>query len=547
MDLQRLFLFIIFTFSLVMVWDGWQRYQHPEHYIQQDVKTDKELPKPQVTLPAGAGQVAIAQQPVRQATGKTIHVRTDMLEAEISTIGGDISRLALLKHPDGLDKNKPLVLFHRGTGTHNYVAQSGLLGAGLPNHNSPFVSEQDQYGLSGDAEQVQVRLNAEGDSALKVTKVITFHKGSYLVDVAYELENAGQQAATASSYFQLVRDSVAPAGSSRFLPTYTGVAAYTDKEKFKKVEFSAIEKGKAEYPKQADDGWIGMLQHYFIAAWLPKEKTSREYFMRKLDGDAYSAGIILPELAIDPGQKAVVSTTLYAGPAQTSLDKIAPGLGLTVDYGWLTIIATPLFWIMTLLNDWTHNWGVAIILLTVLIKLLFFPLSAASYRSMAKMRIVAPKLEKIKEQCGSDREQLNRAMMELYKTEKINPLGGCLPVVVQIPVFIALYWSILSSVEMRYAPFFGWITDLSAADPYYILPLIMGASMIIQSRLNPKPPDPIQAKVMQIMPIAFSVIFFFFPAGLVLYSIVNNMLSIAQQWYITRAAEGESKGVAVKR
>ena len=530
-----------------MVWDGWQRYQHPEHYIQQDVKTDKELPKPQVTLPAGAGQVAIAQQPVRQATGKTIHVRTDMLEAEISTIGGDISRLALLKHPDGLDKNKPLVLFHRGTGTHNYVAQSGLLGAGLPNHNSPFVSEQDQYGLSGDAEQVQVRLNAEGDSALKVTKVITFHKGSYLVDVAYELENAGQQAATASSYFQLVRDSVAPAGSSRFLPTYTGVAAYTDKEKFKKVEFSAIEKGKAEYPKQADDGWIGMLQHYFIAAWLPKEKTSREYFMRKLDGDAYSAGIILPELAIDPGQKAVVSTTLYAGPAQTSLDKIAPGLGLTVDYGWLTIIATPLFWIMTLLNDWTHNWGVAIILLTVLIKLLFFPLSAASYRSMAKMRIVAPKLEKIKEQCGSDREQLNRAMMELYKTEKINPLGGCLPVVVQIPVFIALYWSILSSVEMRYAPFFGWITDLSAADPYYILPLIMGASMIIQSRLNPKPPDPIQAKVMQIMPIAFSVIFFFFPAGLVLYSIVNNMLSIAQQWYITRAAEGESKGVAVKR
>ncbi len=495
----------------------------------------------------GTGQAAIAQQPVRQITEKTIHVRTDIFDAEISTIGGDISRLALLNHPDGLDKNKSLVLFHRGSGTHNYVAQSGLLGVGLPNHNSQFISEQDQYVLSGGAEQVQVRLSSESSPAFKVTKVITFHKGSYLIDVAYELENTGQQIITASSYFQLVRDSVAPIGSSRFLPTFTGVAAYTDKEKFKKVKFLDIEKGKADYPKQSDDGWIGMLQHYFIAAWLPKEKTNREYFMRKLEGDVYSAGIILPEPVINPGQKTVVSTTLYAGPAQTGLDNVAPGLGLTVDYGWLTIIAKPLFWVMTLFNDWTHNWGVAIILLTVLIKLLFFPLSAASYRSMAKMRLVAPKLEKIKQQCGSDREQLNRAMMELYKTERINPLGGCLPVVVQIPVFIALYWSILSSVEMRYAPFFGWITDLSAADPYYILPLIMGTSMIIQARLNPKPPDPIQAKVMQIMPIAFSVIFFFFPAGLVLYSIVNNMLSIGQQWYITRVAEGESKGVVAKR
>ncbi|MEO8332205.1 MAG: membrane protein insertase YidC, partial [Gallionella sp.] len=279
----------------------------------------------------------------------------------------------------------------------------------------------------------------------------------------------------------------------------------------------------------------------------PNQKSSREYFTRKLEGNAYSVGVILPALTIDPGKNAVVSSSLYAGPAETNLDKIAPGLGLTVDYGWLTIISTPLFWVMALFHDWTHNWGVAIILLTILIKLLFFPLSAASYRSMAKMRVVAPKLEKIKQQYADDREQLNRAMMDLYKTEKINPLGGCLPVLVQIPVFIALYWAILASVELRYAPFFGWISDLSAADPYYILPVIMGASMIIQMRLNPKPPDPLQAKVMQIMPIAFSVMFFFFPAGLVLYSIVNNVLSIAQQWFITRAAEAENKGVAAKR
>ena len=547
MDLQRLFLFLIFVFSLGLIWDGWQRYQHPERYIQQSAAINESVPKPQGASPAAATPATIAQQPVQQATGKTIHVKTDILEAEISTIGGDISRLALLRHPDGLDKNKPLVLFHRGTGTHNYVAQSGLLGAGLPNHNSQFVSEQDQYVLSGNAEQVQVRLNAESDSALKVSKIITFHKGSYLIDVAYELENTGQQAATASSYFQLIRNSAALTGSTMFLPTYVGAALYTDKEKFHKVDFPAIEKGKTDYPRRADDGWIGILQHYFVAAWLPKEKTSREYFTRKLEGDLYSVGVVLPEQTINPGQKVIVGTTLYAGPARTNLDKIAPGLGLTVDYGWLTVLSAPLFWVMALLHDWTHNWGVAIILLTVLIKLVFFPLSATSYRSMAKMRVVAPKLEKLKQQCGSDREKLNRAMMELYKTEKINPLGGCLPVVVQIPVFIALYWAILASVEMRYAPFFGWITDLSAADPYYILPLIMGASMIIQMRLNPKPADPMQARIMQIMPVAFSVIFFFFPAGLVLYSVVNNILSIGQQWYIPRAAEGESKGAAAKR
>ena len=558
MDLQRLFLFLIFVFSLGLVWDGWQRHQHPELYVQQSTGAKEALPKAQATppaasIPAVSPQLApaqkgmVAQQPMLQATGKTIHVKTDVLEAEINTVGGDISRLALLKHPDALDKSKPLELFQRGTGTHNYVAQSGLLGAGLPNHNNLFVSKQDQYVLSENADQVQVRLDAEGDSALKVAKIITFHRGSYLIDVAYELENTGQQAVAASSYFQLVRDSVAPAGSSRFLPTYTGAAVYTDKGKFQKIGFQDIEKGKADYPKQSDDGWIGILQHYFVAAWLPKEKTNREYFARKLDGDSYSAGVVLPAQTINPGEKALVSCALYTGPAQTNLDKIAPGLGLTVDYGWLTVISAPLFWVMSLFNDWTHNWGIAIILLTVLIKLLFFPLSAASYRSMAKMRVVAPKLEKIKQQCGDDREKLNRAMMDLYKTEKINPLGGCLPVVVQIPVFIALYWAILASVEMRYAPFFGWITDLSAADPYYILPLIMGASLIIQMRLTPKPADPMQAKIMQIMPIAFSVIFFFFPAGLVLYSIVNNILSIGQQWYITRAAEVESKGAAAKR
>ena len=555
MDLQRIFLFLIFCFSLMLVWDGWQRHQHPIQQVQQPVAANNQAQKSISALPAvqsppsstAAGPANSASLPAQQATGKTISVKTDFLEADISTIGGDIFRLALLKQPDSLDKSKPLVLFERGKGTHNYYAQSGLIGNGLPNHNSLFVAEQDHYELAENADQIQVRLKPAVQSNLQVTKIITFHRSSYLIDVTYDLENDGKQAIDTSGYFQLVRDSLAPEGSMRFLPTFTGAAVYTDKDKLKKVKFSDIDKGNLEYPKQSDNGWIGILQHYFAAVWLPKENTHREYFTHKLDGGLYSVGVVLPNLVINPGQKLQVGSRLYAGPTEANLDKIAAGLGLTVDYGWLTVIAVPLFWVMSLFHDWTHNWGVSIILLTFLIKLIFFPLSAASYRSMAKMRLVAPKLEKIKQQYADDREQLNRAMMELYKTEKINPLGGCLPVVIQIPVFIALYWSILSSVEMRNAPFFGWITDLSAADPYYILPLIMGASMIIQQRLNPKPPDPMQARVMQIMPIVFSVMFFFFPAGLVLYSIVNNLLSIAQQYYITRSAEKGSKGASAKR
>lgn len=549
MDLQRLFLFLIFAFSLALVWDGWQRHQHPEQYIQQSAAITEGLSKAPAASQIGTEQVAIAiaKQPVLPAAGKTIYVKTNLLEAEINTAGGDIQRLAFLQHPDGQDKNKPFVLFQKGAGTHNYVAQSGLLGEGMPNHNSLFVAEQDKYDLADKADHVQVRMTATSLSGIKVAKVFTFYKGSYLIDVMYEIENGSVSPLNTSAYFQLLRDSATPEGGSKLVPTYTGPAVYTEKEKFQKVEFSVIDKGKLEYPKDEDNGWIGILQHYFVAAWLPKDKTNREFFTRKLDGGLYSAGVVLPVAAILPGQKATIGAPLYAGPAQSSLDKIAPGLGLTVDYGWLTVIATPIFWLMSLLQSFVHNWGVAIILLTVLIKLAFFPLSAASYRSMAKMRVVAPKMEKIKQQYADDREQLNKAMMELYKTEKINPLGGCLPVLIQIPVFIALYWSILASVEMRYAPFFGWITDLSAADPYYILPVIMGVSMVVQMRLNPTPPDPLQAKVMQIMPIAFSIIFFFFPAGLVLYSIVNNLLSIAQQWYITKAAEDESKAAIAKR
>jgi YidC/Oxa1 family membrane protein insertase len=543
MDFQRLFLFVIFSFSLIMVWDGWQRYQHPE-LEKPAVAAKSDLPAP-AAVKTDAAQTAIIQQATKLETGKIIKVKTDFLEAQINTVGGDIQHLDFLKHPDGQDKTKNFVLFEKGNGTHNYVAQTGLLGAGMPNHNSVYVSEQDSYELTGNADQVQVKLLAEGAAGVKVAKVLTFHRGSYVIDISYEIQNDSAAAiANTSAYYQFTRDGVDPAGGSKMVPTYTGAAVYTEKEKFQKVAFSDIDKSKVNYPKESDDGWVGMLQHYFVAAWIPKDKTHREFFTRKLDSGLYTAGVVLPVPAIAAGQKSVVSVPLYAGPAQSQLNDIAPGLGLTVDYGWLTILATPIFWMLTFLHGIVQNWGVAIIVLTLLIKLLFFPLSAASYRSMGKMRQVAPKLEKLKVQYADDRERLNRAMMELYKTEKINPLGGCLPVLIQIPVFIALYWSILASVEMRYSPFVGWITDLSAADPYYILPLIMGISMFLQSKLNPVPPDPMQAQIMKIMPIAFSVVFFFFPAGLVLYSIVNNVLSITQQWYITKNLKVE--GVPAK-
>lgn len=552
MDFQKLFklLFLLtFIMSIMLLWESWQRTQQPT--LQTTQTTPNAVPK--VAAPTANSTpdklvtvnpeiiTGTAQQ--KAQPGQKIIVKTDYLTAEINTVGGDLRRLEFIQQRDSKNKNKPFVLL-QDRGTHTYIAQTGLLGPGLPTHNTIFTAQANEYQLAEGKNTIEVRLLATNIIGAKITKVYVFHRGGYLIDVGYEIENTGTSPISPSVYFQLVRDKSTPEGASMFLPTYTGTAIYTEKEKFQKVGFPDIEKDKAKHSQSADNGWAGMLQHYFVAAWLPKDKSQREFYTRKLENDLYSVGVILPVTAIAPSQAAKINVPLYAGPAQTSLDEIAPGLGLTVDYGWLTIISTPLFWLLSYLHGWVYNWGLAIILLTVFIKLLFFPLSAASYRSMGKMRVVAPKLEKIKQQYGDDRERLHKAMMELYKTEKINPLGGCLPMLVQIPVFIALYWAILASVELRYAPFFGWITDLSVPDPYYVLPLIMGSTMIIQSKLNPAPPDPLQAKLMKTLPIVFSVVFFFFPAGLVLYSIVNNILSIVQQWYITRGLETNAKGTA---
>jgi YidC/Oxa1 family membrane protein insertase len=541
MNTQRLILFFVFSFSLLLLWDAWQReHKPPAPAVEQGGKqsaTQTLVPSPSLPTEASvaptkkAGAV-IPPAPATQAKREILTVKTDNYVADVDLQGGDIVRLELRKQKDALEENADFQLL---TPAHHYAAQSGLIGPGLPTHKSLYRAAAKEYVMAPDQKELHVRLEALGENGIRTVKTLTFHRGSYVIDVSHEIANDSAAPLTAHAYFQFLRDSAAPAGDPKMVNTYTGPAIYTAEDKFEKLSFKDIANQKAKFPATADNGWIAMLQHYFVSAWLPKEGTKREYYVKALGDNLYSVGVILPIAAIAPHASGSVTVSLYAGPQeQDALKSIAPGLNLTVDYGWLTVIAAPIFWLLQFLHKWVGNWGVAIILLTVLIKAVFYPLSAASYKSMAKMKQVTPRLTKLREQYGDDRARLNQAMMELYKTEKINPLGGCLPIVVQIPVFISLYWVLLASVELRHAPFYLWIHDLSAQDPYYVLPLLMMGSMLIQTKLNPVPPDPVQAKVMMIMPFAFGVMFFFFPAGLVLYWLVNNILSIAQQWQITR-------------
>ena len=553
MDNRRLLLLIVFSFSLVMLWDSWQKYSQPKA-ASPATASSAASPAPQPTtnlhapLPAAPATVAVAEVDRTE----TVTVKTDLFIAEVSKQGGDIVRLEFKAYKDSTNKVKDFALFE---GKHQYVAQSGLIGPGLANHKTLFTAVPGSRELTPDAKSFELRLEAPVSDGVKVAKIYTFTRGSYLIHVAYEIYNGSEKEIAAHAYYQLQRDINSPEGESSMVSTFTGPAVYTDQDKYQKVPFADIEKGKAKFATQADNGWIAMVQHYFVAAWIPELGLPREFYMRKLEGSAtpaVSAGVIVPAPVAAPGAKVAFSVPIYAGPQiQEILEQLAKpkadggigaqGLPLVVDYGWLTIIAAPIFWCLEAIYKVVGNWGWAIVLLTVGIKLLFFPLSAASYKSMAKMRTVTPRLMALKERYGDDRQKLNQEMMALYKREKINPLGGCLPIAVQIPVFIALYWALLGAVEIRDAPWILWITDLSAADPYFVLPVIMVATMLIQTKLNPTPPDPIQAKVMMMMPFIFGAMFFFFPAGLVLYWVVNNTLSIAQQWQITRMIESGAK------
>lgn len=546
MDFKRLLLSVVFAFSLFMLWENWMRYTNPPKpavpVATQGVNQGAGVPTPMAT-PNAAGTPAAAAVAATSSSDYSAYpkvvVKTDTVVAEVSALGGDIYRLELEKHRATGDHANNFVLLEN-KGAHTYLAQSGLLGLGLPTHKTVYAIEPGDFTLEEGEDKVVVRLKAPVDAnGVAVTKVLTFHRGSYLVDVSYEVMNPSGEPIDATAYFQLVRDG-APAEHSAGLfggvSTFTGPAFFTQDGKFQKVKFADIDKKDAKFVKSAKDGWVAMIQHYFVSAFLPQEGVQRDFFVDSFNG-LYSAGVKVP-LTVEPGKTASVNVPLYAGPQeQNNLKKIAPGLDVVVDYGWVTIIAAPLFWLLSFIHSILGNWGWSIILVTIIIKAVFFPLSAASYRSMARMKTLMPRMKQIQERYANDKMRMNQEMMNLYKTEKVNPMGGCLPIVIQIPVFIALYWVLLGVVEMRQAPWILWITDLSARDPYFILPLIMGATMFIQQRLNPTPPDPIQAKVMMAMPIVFTFMFLWFPAGLVLYWCVNNSLSILQQWYITRSIE----------
>jgi len=566
MDIKRTILWVVFSLSILMLWDSWTRsnggpslfsatpttQQTPA--ASTSAKSDASLP--QTTVTNTSTKPTTSDVPVGAATpanhGEVIVITTDLVKAEINTAGGELTRLELIKHKDAKDPTKNFVLLENA-GTRIYTAQSGLIGGAFPNHKSLFTVRPGARTLE-QADTLQVVLDAE-ENGVKLTKTYTFKKGEYEINLKHEVRNTTDAAITPSIYVQFVRDDAKLDGDSMFYSTFSGPAVYTDLEKFQKVPYTDIDKiikeneGKEKTQKFFDNGWFAMVQHYFVSAFLLEGDVSREFFTDRVKSHVYSVGIKTKPSIIPPRGSLSQNGKIYAGPQESALlEKFATDFDLVKDYGWLTIVAKPIFGLMEYIYFVLGNWGWTIIVLTILIKLAFFPLSAASYRSMAKMKLVTPKMTAIRERHKNDPQKMNAAMMDLYKTEKINPLGGCLPIVVQIPVFIALYWVLLASVEMRNAPWLGWIHDLSAPDtlfgsipmpllglmPVGLLPILMAITMFIQTKLNPTPPDPIQAKVMLFMPIAFSFMFFFFPSGLVLYWVVNNVLSIGQQWAITK-------------
>ena len=570
MDIQRIILWVIFGFSVFALWDKWQVSQgHPSMLGGFPPAAEKKTEaQSRPAMPGDTGAVPTAPQPSAQAPTVTaaapaapppptpnaarVHIETDMVSAEIDPTGAALTQLELLKQrvaPDwtasgivGLftgkkqDRDAHIVLLEWSQ-NRVYLARTGLTGPGgakFPNHLTPFTRLDGPTKLAPDQQTLEVKFEAES-GGLKLIKTLVFKRGQYDIEVRHEIHNTTGEPVTPSVYLQLLRDGNKPEGESSLYYTFTGPAVYTDAHKYQKFSFEDIAKKKDNHATEARDGWIAMIQHYFAAAWVPPQGEAREIRSAQDGPNLYSISTVMPLAPLAPGASTVSKASLWVGPEdQQALSALAPGLELVVDYGWLTFIAKPLYWLLQFLHGLVGNWGWTIILLTIIVKALFFPLSAASYKSMARMKEVTPRMMKIREQYANDKQKMNLAMMELYKTEKINPLGGCLPIVVQIPVFIALYWVLLASVEMRNQPWMLWVHDLATPDPWFILPVIMVASMIVQYKLNPTPPDPVQAKMMAVMPYIFGAMFFFFPAGLVLYWVINNTLSILQQWYVTK-------------
>lgn len=522
MDTKRLILFVVLSFSILLMWGQWQAAKTPPAPTAQAAANNSS---------AGTAKSAAVPASFNLVKGKRIHVQTDLMKVEIDLSGGDIRYLELLKHKSADDIKNNFVLLDDSSADRVYTSQTGLLGDGLPNHKAQFDAEKTEYQLSEQDKQLKVVLTFKNEQ-VNVVKTFVFNRNDYAIDVQYAISNLSDKPINPWVYYQIVHDSQSDQGA-KMMPTFTGGAYFSNESKYKKLSFKDM--SKTDLNVNSPDGWVGLVQHYFVSAWIAQQ-SSQNFYSKQLSDSIYAIGTKLNLGEIAPAQTKQTTAKFYSGPqSHDELVKTAPGLEFTVDYGWLTFIASPLFKLLSLINDFVGNWGVAIIILTILIKMLFYPLSAAGYRNMAQMRELSPRLQSMKEKFGDDKQKMHQAMMELYKTEKINPFGGCMPILIQIPVFISLYWMLLGSVEMRHAPFMLWIQDLSAPDPYWILPILMAISMFVQTKLNPKPTDPLQAKMMMFMPIVFSVFFFFFPAGLVLYWLVNNILSIVQQAQINRS------------
>jgi YidC/Oxa1 family membrane protein insertase len=574
-DIRRTMLWVVFSMSLVFLWDAWQKHTgHPSMFSPAVAKPvaasvppggvagSAALPTPSATtaLPASAATAVLGHVPsavapqgaAPTATAKT-EVSTDVIKATFDSRGGDIVRLELLKQVDQNDRSKNVLLFEQSA-QRSYSAQTGLIpaagGALLPNHLTTMNLVPGERQLAAGQDELQIKFESPEVGGVKLLKTFTFKRADYVVNVRHEVVNTTAEPVSPQLYLQLVRDGNAPLGESSLYFTFTGPAFYTAESKFNKVDFKSIEKRKADekpgHATTADNGWVAMVQHYFATAWLldpvqtqagaaPSPAMTREFFSRRVDANLYAAGMLVPLGPVGANQSKTLEARLFVGPQEeNNLSAVAPGLELVKDYGWFTLLAKPLFWLLTQLHKIIGNWGWAIVALVGLLKIAFYWLNASAYRSMAKMKAVSPRITEMRERLKEKPQEMQQEMMRIYREEKINPLGGCLPIVAQMPFFIALYWVLLSSVEMRNAPWIGWITDLSAIDPYYILPLLMTGTSLLQTWLNPTPPDPMQAKMMWIMPLVFSVMFFFFPAGLVLYWLTNNILSITQQYLINK-------------
>jgi YidC/Oxa1 family membrane protein insertase len=549
MDNTRLFLFAALAFVGMLMWQQWQLDYGPQPVTSSEVSNGSDLIQAGedsskiVDLPDQAEGLVLDSTGAQESTvssvsEKLITVETDVVSALIDSKGGVIRSLKLKKYPISLDlPEQGLELIHSDPESI-HILQSGLRNRSntAPTHHSIYRTAKSEYSLQDGEDSLIVPFMWERDG-IKVIKTYEFRRGDYLIDVRHRVENNSNEDWQGSQYRQIQR--TRPLTKSRILITYTGAVYYNEEVKYEKIDFDDMEDSQLKL--NSHGGWIAMLQHYFLSAWIPsQDETNLAYSIANTSQQpaTYTIGLRSENALISPGNSTEFTSQLFVGPKLVKrLEEITPGLELTVDYGVLTFLSKPLYWLLSFYQSYVGNWGLAIILLTMTIKAVFYKLSETSYRSMAKMRKVGPRLKTLKERYGSDRQKMNAAMMELYKTEKINPMGGCLPILVQIPVFIALYWALLETVDLRQAPFILWIEDLSVMDPFYVLPVIMGISMLVQQKLNPTPPDPIQAKVMMALPFVFTFFFAFFPSGLVLYWVVNNILSIAQQWVITKRIE----------